>query len=791
VNIILSIIGCFIHHCGIEVWPKLLEIVRDNINEKKYLMLMTRTLIIILEETKSIFVEDKCFFILESILDSIITQLNENNNDMNFIKEYVVIITLIIETSTELVYFKMNEIISILNLIISNNNHKNNNEMNFHLSRCMFYMLHINKKYLYNLYNNLISFYLDIFIPHNDYIGNNYAQCLMCVEFFLFIITDTEQFIKHDKIKNALQNHIYSLVPLLVIHSTYTQKDYDYINNKYDCLTSNTTNNNNEQSLRRRCALTLETLGTIYPQETFTAVRNIIENDIQSKNNSIKERSLLAFGAIAKGCYFQVFSHLNQLIHFIIRELQHTCKYIRAISCWTLSKYTKYIVNDNPFENKNELFKEYLTEILKKLLDKETIVRESATSALDELISYNKQIIEPFLYDVFKVIGNIFDNFTGVDLLCIYDLLIIIINNYNSVFKYKSIVDDVIKHIVTKWYELVKGNEKLNEAYDIISLPYFIEVVICLIRVQGDFLLDYLHYFLTGSLKIIEINVNNITTNINDINKDLFTQTIELLSNIIQFYPCYIKECPIKKNILYFIFNIMKCKDLHILHYTIVLIGDLILSDKLFMLNSIDKLFEQLIPLIYLDQITKEKHHEIISVCNNSIWVLGIMCASYKEKADCYINTIITKISNILITHKEMHKSLAQNISICLGKIALYYPEKINEVLDIILKPFCISLRFVKDSPEKTEAFCGISKAILYKVENILSSSFSLFIDTICLYDNPSCDIENLFKKIIHDLLYNDNNCIKERFLCLYSELPLSLQNKLSMKYNNELNGYM
>jgi hypothetical protein len=235
----------------------------------------------------------------------------------------------------------------------------------------------------------------------------------------------------------------------------------------------------------------------------------------------------------------------------------------------------------------------------------------------------------------------------------------------------------------------------------------------------------------------------------------------------------------------------MKCKDLHILHYTIVLIGDLILSDKLFMLNSIDKLFEQLIPLIYLDQITKEKHHEIISVCNNSIWVLGIMCASYKEKADCYINTIITKISNILITHKEMHKSLAQNISICLGKIALYYPEKINEVLDIILKPFCISLRFVKDSPEKTEAFCGISKAILYKVENILSSSFSLFIDTICLYDNPSCDIENLFKKIIHDLLYNDNNCIKERFLCLYSELPLSLQNKLSMKYNNELNGYM
>jgi ABC-type multidrug transport system fused ATPase/permease subunit len=180
----------------------------------------------------------------------------------------------------------------------------------------------------------------------------------------------------------------------------------------------------------------------------------------------------------------------------------------------------------------------------------------------------------------------------------------------------------------------------------------------------------------------------------------------------------------------------------------------------------------------------------IMSFVTLSIYWVGaylINDASMFDKIEIFSNMVVFSSYAVQVIMSFM----------MLIAIFIIYPrasvsaKRINEVLDIILKPFCISLRFVKDSPEKTEAFCGISKAILYKVENILSSSFSLFIDTICLYDNPSCDIENLFKKIIHDLLYNDNNCIKERFLCLYSELPLSLQNKLSMKYNNELNGYM
>ena len=119
-------------------------------------------------------------------------------------------------------------------------------------------------------------------------------------------------------------------------------------------------------TLRKCCSRILDNISFIYPQETFNVIRPILENELQSSEDLVKERSILAFGAIAQGCYQQVINHLNILIPFLLRELQHPDKYVRAITCWTLSRYIKYILIDNYSENKDDLFKEFLTEILKK-----------------------------------------------------------------------------------------------------------------------------------------------------------------------------------------------------------------------------------------------------------------------------------------------------------------------------------------------------------------------------------------------------------------------------------------
>ena len=251
-----------------------------------------------------------------------------------------------------------------------------------------------------------------------------------------------------------------------------------------------------------------------------------------------KEHSILALGAIANGSYQQVINHLVTLVPFLIRELQHPNMYIRAIACWTLSRYTKFIMVDNYQEGKEELFKEYLTEILKKFLDKENMVRESAGTAFQEMINVNKNMIEPYLFDVLKIITNVFDKFAGLNLLSSYEILIILMENFNDQFQNQNLVDDIVKCIVQKWYDLVKAN-------DLLTLPSFFDVINTLIHVGGPFLLDYCDYFLTGCLKIIEANMNEMRSNnylTTNVDKDLLSKALDAISALAQSFPNYLKN---------------------------------------------------------------------------------------------------------------------------------------------------------------------------------------------------------------------------------------------------------
>jgi transportin-1 len=91
-------------------------------------------------------------------------------------------------------------------------------------------------------------------------------------------------------------------------------------------------------TLRKCCSKFIDRLSNIFPQHIFDIIKPILENDIQHNEWIIKERSILCLGAIAIGCYSYLKPHLSNLISFLIKELQHPNKLVRAISCWTLSR---------------------------------------------------------------------------------------------------------------------------------------------------------------------------------------------------------------------------------------------------------------------------------------------------------------------------------------------------------------------------------------------------------------------------------------------------------------------
>jgi len=67
-------------------------------------------------------------------------------------------------------------------------------------------------------------------------------------------------------------------------------------------------------------------------------------------------------------------------------------------------------MTDNLSENADDVFKDYLRGILQRFTDKEGIVQEASCTSFSMMISVNKEKLNPFLFDIFRVIINLTKN---------------------------------------------------------------------------------------------------------------------------------------------------------------------------------------------------------------------------------------------------------------------------------------------------------------------------------------------------------------------------------------------
>lgn len=64
-------------------------------------------------------------------------------------------------------------------------------------------------------------------------------------------------------------------------------------------------------------------------------------------------------GAVAEGCINGMTPHLPELIPYLINALQDNKALVRSITCWTLSRYCHFVVQ----QPQEELFKRLLNEV--------------------------------------------------------------------------------------------------------------------------------------------------------------------------------------------------------------------------------------------------------------------------------------------------------------------------------------------------------------------------------------------------------------------------------------------
>lgn len=98
-------------------------------------------------------------------------------------------------------------------------------------------------------------------------------------------------------------------------------------------------------NLRKCSAGALDVLANVFRDELLPIVLPILRETLFHQDWEIKESAILALGAVAEGCLNGMIPHLPQLIPYLITCLSEKKALVRSIACWSLSRYSRWIVN--------------------------------------------------------------------------------------------------------------------------------------------------------------------------------------------------------------------------------------------------------------------------------------------------------------------------------------------------------------------------------------------------------------------------------------------------------------
>uniref|UniRef100_A0AAQ5ZHY5 Transportin-1 n=1 Tax=Amphiprion ocellaris TaxID=80972 RepID=A0AAQ5ZHY5_AMPOC len=139
---------------------------------------------------------------------------------------------------------------------------------------------------------------------------------------------------------------------------------------------------------------------------------------------------------------------------------------------------------------------------------------------------------------------------------------------------------------------------------------------------------------------------------------------------------------------------------------------------------------------------------EFISVCNNATWAIGEICMQMGVEMQPYIAMVLNQLVEI-INRPNTPKTLLENTAITIGRLGYVCPQEVAPMLPQFIRPWCTSLRNIRDNEEKDSAFRGICMMIGVNPGGVVQD-FIFFCDAVASWVNPKDDLRDMFYKILH-----------------------------------------
>eukprot|EP01111_Echinosteliopsis_oligospora_P010028 TRINITY_DN3042_c0_g1_i1.p1 TRINITY_DN3042_c0_g1~~TRINITY_DN3042_c0_g1_i1.p1 ORF type:complete len:473 (+),score=115.85 TRINITY_DN3042_c0_g1_i1:949-2367(+) len=211
-------------------------------------------------------------------------------------------------------------------------------------------------------------------------------------------------------------------------------------------------------NLRKGCAAGLDVLSSVFGGDMLGVLLPLIQERIRDTQPwYVRESGILAIGAIAEGCIDSLVVHLPHLIPYFLTLLNDSKLFVRSITCWTLGRYSRWIV----YQPLELYFEPMLKLLLTHILARNKKVQKAAISAFATLEDEAGHEIIPYLVYVLNTLMAAYGKYQAKNLLILYDALGSLADCVGDQLNRPDLIAILMPPIINKWNALADNDRNL------------------------------------------------------------------------------------------------------------------------------------------------------------------------------------------------------------------------------------------------------------------------------------------------------------------------------------------
>ncbi|XP_022985794.1 transportin-1-like [Cucurbita maxima] len=467
-------------------------------------------------------------------------------------------------------------------------------------------------------------------------------------------------------------------------------------------------------NLRKCSAAALDILSNVFGDEILPILMPIVQAHLSTNSDEAwkeREAAVLALGAIAEGCISGLYPHLPEIITFLIPLLDDKFPLIRSISCWTLSRFSKFIVQGIGTQQGYEQFDKVLMGLLRRLLDNNKRVQEAACSAFATLEEEAAEELAPHLKNILQHLICAFGKYQRRNLRIVYDAIGTLADAVGGELNQPIYLDILMPPLIAKWQQLSNSDKDL--------FP-LLECFTSIAQALGTGFAQFAQPVYQRCISIIQTQqmakVDPVSAGV-QYDKEFIVCCLDLLSGLAEGLGSGIESLVSQSNLRDLLLQCCMDEASDVRQSAFALLGDL---GRVCHVHLQPRLSEFLTAAV--KQLDTPKLRDIVSVANNACWAIGELAVKVHQDISSVVMTVISSLVPILQHAQELNKSLVENSAITLGRIAWVCPQLVSPHMEHFMQPWCTALSMIRDDVEKEDAFRGLCALAKSNPSGALSS---------------------------------------------------------------------